>query len=82
MARILTVKTALELRAATPNPTLWPVCGECEKEFVLRRALLVSTRGKKMDMHVGWTWVRDCKHRGAKKPDKVERARRKRGAKP
>jgi hypothetical protein len=81
MSRVLTEKTRRALLDATPQPTEWPVCGECSKDFILVRALLVRVpKGKAMEMHMGWTWKRDCRHRGAKVNDRIERenpARRK-----
>jgi hypothetical protein len=78
MARVITTKTLKELHEATPQPALWPVCGECETEFVLRRSLVVRG-GNLSTMKVEWTWVRDCKHRKRVGPDKIERSRVKTG---
>mgnify|MGYP001595888759 CR=1 FL=1 len=77
MARILTAKSLRELRDATPRPAMWPVCGECGTEFILRRSLVVRG-GNLAKMAVEWAWVRDCKHKRTGMTDRVEREKGKR----
>ena len=57
-----------------PNPLVYPVCGECETAYVLRRAYLFGAR----QVTEEWIWQRDCKHKKAeptlidKRPIKAE----------
>lgn len=53
-----------------PQPTAWPRCSLCKAAFVLRRAIVFST--KRCAWVSEWAWWRDCKHR--RSDAEIERA--------
>lgn len=45
----------------TPDPNHWPVCGRCDKAFVLRRVIRLSTDENALVST--WVWMKDCRHK-------------------
>lgn len=48
-----------------PQPKAWPACPTCDTAYVLRRAIVMRTEGKRATMGEEWVWQRDCKHKKA-----------------
>lgn len=44
-----------------PSPQTWPVCSECDTDYVLRRCFVFRDGGIVSE----WLWQRDCKHKKA-----------------